>query len=108
MLVLNVLDNGVPAAVVVDQVSVAGGVDDVQTQTHAILLDDVGDRVDFGGAAGVLAGIETAFAVDEVGGEDGVNEGRLAETGLACMKSCQWSRQTRGDMKGMKSTYQRK
>ena len=41
------------------------------------------DRVDFSGAARRLGGREAAFAVDEVGGEDGVDEGGLAEPGLS-------------------------
>lgn len=41
VLVLDVLDDGVPAALVVDQVAVPGRVDDVEAQTHAVFLDDV-------------------------------------------------------------------
>lgn len=41
VLVLDVLDNWVPAALVVDQVAVAGRVDNVEAQTHAVFLDDV-------------------------------------------------------------------
>ena len=41
VLVLDVLDNGIPAALVVDQVTITGRVDNVKAQTHAILLDDV-------------------------------------------------------------------
>ena len=74
VLVLDVLDNGVPAAVVVDQVAVAGGVDDVEAEAHAVLFDDVGDGVDFGGAADGLVGLQAAFGVDEVRGEDCVYE----------------------------------
>jgi hypothetical protein len=84
VLVFDVLDNGVPAAVVVDQITVAGGVHDVQAQTDAVLLDYVCDRVDFGGLADGFVGGETAFAVDEMRGEDGVDEGGLAEAGLSC------------------------
>ena len=87
VLVLDVLHDRVPAAVVVDQVAVAGRVDDVEAQTHAVLLDDVRDRVDLGGAADGLVGGEAAFAVDEVGGEDGVDQRALAEAGLACGRS---------------------
>lgn len=87
VLVLDVLDDGVPAAVVVDEVAVAGCVDDVEAEAHAVLLDDVGDWVDLGGAADGLVGREAAFAVDQVGGEDGVYEGGLAEAGLTCEES---------------------
>ena len=87
VLILYVLDNGVPAAVVVDQVAVAGGVDNVQAQTNAILLDDVSDGMDLGGLADGFVGFETTFGVDQVRGEDGVDEGAFAESGLAW--SCQ-------------------
>ena len=84
VLVLDVLDNRVPAALVVDQVAVAGRVDNVEPQTHAVFLDDVRDGVDGGGAADLLVGLEAALAVHEVRGEEGVDERRLAETRLAC------------------------
>ena len=84
VLVLDVLDDGVPAAVVVDQVAVAGGVDDVKPQADAVLLDDVRDGLDIGGRAHDLIGIEAALGLDEVRGEDGVDQCRLAETRLAC------------------------
>ena len=41
VLVFDVLDNGVPAALVVDQVTVTGRVDNVEAQTDAVFLDDV-------------------------------------------------------------------
>lgn len=87
VLILDVLDDGVPAAVVVDKVTVAWGVDDVQSQAHAVLLDNVGDGVDLGGLADGLVGSQTTLAVDEVGGEDGVDEGRLAQAGLSCART---------------------
>lgn len=43
----------------------------------------MGDGVDLGGLADGLIGGEAAFAVDEVGGEDGVDESALAESCLA-------------------------
>ena len=73
VLVFDVLDDGVPAAVVVDEVAVARGVDDVEAEAHAVLLDDVRDGMDLGGAADGLVGLEAAFAVNEVRGEDGVD-----------------------------------
>lgn len=84
VLVLDVLDNGVPAALVVDQVTVAGRVDNVEAQTHAVLLDGVGHSLDLGGLADGLVGLHAALAVDEVRGEDSVDQGGLAETGLSC------------------------
>lgn len=85
VLVLDVLDDGIPAAVVVDHVAVAGGVDNIEAETDAILLDDVGNGLDLGSRSDGLVGLEATLGVDEVGGEDGVDEGRLAEAGLAWM-----------------------
>jgi hypothetical protein len=75
VLVFDVLDNWVPAALVVDQIAVTGSVDNVETETHAIFLDDVGHGLDFGGAADWLIWLQTTLAVHEVGCEDGVDEG---------------------------------
>lgn len=83
VLILDVLDNGVPAAVIVDQVAVARGVDDVESQTNAVLLDNVGDRLDLGGRADGLIGLHATLGVDEVRGKDGVDQSRLAKTSLA-------------------------
>jgi hypothetical protein len=83
VLVLDVLDYGVPAALVVDKVAVAGRVDDVEAQTHAVLLDDVRDGVDGRGGARLFVGLEATLAVHQVRREDGVDERRLSETGLA-------------------------
>lgn len=82
VLVLDVLDDRIPAPVVVDQVAVARRVDDIEPQAHAVLLDDVRDGLDLGGAANGLVGGEAAFAVDEVGREDCVDERGFAEAGL--------------------------
>lgn len=82
VLVLDVLDDRVPAPVVVDQVAVAGRVDDVEAQAHAVLLDQVRDGLDLGGAADGLVGLEAALAVHEVRGEDCVDERGFAEAGL--------------------------
>ncbi|MDA4132867.1 MAG: hypothetical protein OK454_07060, partial [Thaumarchaeota archaeon] len=83
VLVLDVLDDGVPAAVVVDQVTVAGGVDDVKPEPDAVLLDDVRNGVDLGRRTDDLLGLQTALGLDQVRGEDGVDQGRLAQTSLA-------------------------
>lgn len=92
VLVLDVLDDWVPAAVVVDEVAISRSVDDVQAEAHAVLLNDVGDGVDFGGLATGLGGSETTLAVDKVRGEDGVDEGRFPEAGLS------WKRRIRVSM----------
>lgn len=84
VLVLDILDDGVPAAVVVDQVTVTRCVNDVESQTDAILLDDVRNGVDLGGGSDDLLGLETTLGLDKVGGEDGVDEGGLSKTSLAC------------------------
>lgn len=84
VLVLDVLHNWVPASVVVDLVSVTWGIDNVQAKTDAILLNDVRDRLNLGGGAGFWPWLKAALGVDEVGGEDGVDESGLSETSLSC------------------------
>jgi len=44
----------------------------------------VSDWVDLGGAATGFVGFEAALGVDEVRGEDGVDQGGLPEPGLTC------------------------
>ena len=41
VLVLNVLDNWIPASIVVDLITISGGINNVQPQTNAIFFDDV-------------------------------------------------------------------
>jgi hypothetical protein len=84
VLVLDVLDDRVPAALVVDQVAVAGCVDDVEAEAHAVLLDVVRDALDLRGAADGLVGRQAALAVQEMRGKDGVDECRFTESSLAC------------------------
>lgn len=84
VLVLDVLDDRVPAAVVVDQVAVTRGIDDVESEANAILLDDVGNGVDLGSRSDDLLGLQTTLGLDQVGSEDGVDESGLSKTGLAC------------------------
>lgn len=84
VLILDVLDDGVPAAVVVDKVAVAGGVDDVEPQADAVLLDDVGDTLDLGCGTDGLIRLHAALGIDQVRSEDGVDQGRFAETSLTC------------------------
>ena len=83
VLVLDVLDDRIPTAVVVDQVAIAGSVDDVESQADAVLLDDVGDGVDLGGGTDNLVRDETTLGLNQVRGEDGVDQGRLAQSRLA-------------------------
>ena len=88
MLVLDVLDNGIPAAVVVDKIAIARSVNNVQAQSHAVLLDNVSDGLDLGGLSDGLCRRKTALGLDKVGSEDGVDQGGLSETGLACEVNC--------------------
>lgn len=82
VLVLDVFDDRIPAAVVVDQVTIAGGVDDVEPKPDAVLLDHMSNRMDLGRLANAFLRRQAALGFDEVRGEDGVDERRLAETGL--------------------------
>jgi hypothetical protein len=84
VLVLDVLDDGVPATLIVNKIAVARGVHNVEAQTHTVLLDDVRDGVDGGGGARLLVGLEATLAVHQVRREDGVDERRLSETSLSC------------------------
>lgn len=84
VLVLDVLDDRVPAPVVVDEVAISRGVDNVEAQTHAVLLDDVRHSLDLGCLADGLVRLSATLGVDEVRREDGVDQRRLAETRLAC------------------------
>ena len=84
VLVLDILDDRVPAAIVVDQIAIAGGVDNVETETDTVFLDHLGRGLDLGGAADGLVGRYAALGVEKVRGEDGVDESGFAETGLAC------------------------
>jgi hypothetical protein len=47
-----------------------------------------------------LIRLETTLGVDKVGSEDGVDEGRLAETGLTCGKGEGERRERKGRGKG--------
>ena len=66
VLILDILDDGIPAAVVVDEVAIARGIDDVESQSDTVLLDDVGDSLDLGGGADRLLGLQSTLRIDEV------------------------------------------
>ena len=66
MLILDVLDNRIPAAIVVNEISITGCVNDVEAQTHAVFFDDMRDGVDLGGAANRFGWGQAALAIDEV------------------------------------------
>ena len=90
VLVLDVLDDGVPAPVVVDQITIAGSIHNVQSEADVVLFDDVRHGLNLGGGTNDLIRIESALGLNEVGSEDGINQGRLAQTCLAYNgKTCQ-------------------
>jgi hypothetical protein len=60
------LDDWLPAPVIVDLVPVARGVDNVQLELDAILDNDVRLLVDLGGLADGDLVVESPFRVDEV------------------------------------------
>jgi hypothetical protein len=66
VLVLDVLDNWVPASIVVHLVSVAGSINDVESQLHSILLNDVRYGLDFGSGPYWLIGGKSSFRVDQM------------------------------------------
>lgn len=84
VLVLDVFDDRVPAAVVVDQVAVAGSINNVKAETDAVLFDEVGYGVDLGSRSDDLVRHQTTLGLNKMGGEDGVDEGRLSKTSLPC------------------------
>jgi hypothetical protein len=108
MLVFDVLDDRIPAieksvqslslrrfenipSIVVDLVTVARGIDNVQPQTHTVFLNDlnrvsnfsknlggqhtVRDSLDFGGRTDGLIGSQTTLGINQVRGKDGVDQG---------------------------------
>lgn len=83
VLILDIFDDGIPAAVIVDQIAVARGVDNVESETNAVLLNDVGYGLDFGRGADGLVGLQSTLGVNEVRGEDCVDQSRLAQSSLA-------------------------
>lgn len=73
ILVLDVFDDGIPAAIVVYEVAVPRGVDDVEAQSDAILFNDIRDGLNLGGAANWLVWSDATFRVEQVRCEDGVD-----------------------------------
>lgn len=71
---LNVLDNGAPRVIVVDEVSESGGIDNGQTEANAVLLDISADRLDRDGLGdNVVARSRTFLRWVERCVEEGVN-----------------------------------
>jgi len=82
VLVLDITDDRVPAAFVIDLVAVSWSIDDVEAETDAIFSDDVRNGLALRGLLDGLVRLKTAFRVDQVGGKDRVYQSRLSETGL--------------------------
>jgi hypothetical protein len=85
MLIVQELNDWLPAVPVVHVVTESWGIDDGQSDLEELLFQlSLGDLdfdclVDLLGVAAAMIGV-----VLDGGGEEGVNEGRLAEAGLAC------------------------
>jgi hypothetical protein len=84
VLVLDIFDNRVPASIVVDLITISWGINNVQPQTNTIFLDNVRHGLNLGRRSHWLIRSKSSFRVDQVGGEDGVDECRLSKTGLTC------------------------
>lgn len=74
VLILDVLDDGVPTAVVVDKVAVPGSIDNVESESDTVLLNVVRNGLDLSGLADRLVGLEATLGVDQVRSENGVDE----------------------------------
>lgn len=85
---LNILDDGTPRIIVVDEVSEAWCINDCQSESDAVLFNVCADRLD---GDRLRDDVETgSFALArrvEGGVEESVDEGRLAEAGFACSLS---------------------
>lgn len=75
MLILDILDDGIPAPVVVYEVTVSGRVDNVQSQPNTILFDNMRGGLDLSGRADRLVGLKATLGVNQMRGEDGVDQG---------------------------------
>jgi hypothetical protein len=74
VLVFDVLDDSIPAAVVVDQVAIPRSIDDVEPQSHTVLFDDVRNSLDLCCGPDWLIGQHAALRVDQVRSKDGVDQ----------------------------------
>lgn len=83
VLVLDILDDWVPASLVVHLVSVSRGINNVQPQADTVLLDDVRNGLDLGGRAHWLIRGKSSLRVDQVRRKDRVDESRLSEASLS-------------------------
>lgn len=77
VLIFDVFDYRVPAPVVVDLITVPGSIDNVEPEVDTVLLYQMADSFDLGRAAHRLIWIESALAIYQMGGEEGVDESAL-------------------------------
>jgi hypothetical protein len=83
VLVLNVLDNRVPAVLVVNLVSVARCVDNVKSEPDTIFDDNMGFALDFSCLPDCLLRVEPALGLNQMGRENGVNQSRFSQSSRA-------------------------
>lgn len=74
MLILDVFDDWIPAAVVVDQISETRRVHDVETKTNTVLFDHVRDGMDLGGATNGFGWRQATLGLYKMRREDGVDQ----------------------------------
>ena len=84
MLVVDELDDRQPRVAVVDVVAESGGVDDSELRLELLLLEFGLDDLDLGELVELLVvPLVVVLCGGELGREEGVDECRFAETGLA-------------------------
>lgn len=84
---LNVVGDRAPRLVIVDKVTKSGGVNDSQAKADTSFLDIGADGLDGDGLGDDLeAGSLALLGRVEVGVEESVDEGRLAEARFTCMR----------------------
>ena len=66
MLILNVLDDWVPASIVVNLVAITWSIHNVQPQADTVFFDDMGDGLDFGCGSYGFVRSKSSFRVDQV------------------------------------------
>ena len=82
---IDVVDDGTPGLIVVDEITETGRVDDGQPKTDAVLLDVGAGGLDGDGLGDdVHAGTGSLLGRVERGVEERVDQGRLAQAGLTC------------------------
>ena len=87
MLVFDVLNDGVPTTIIVDLITVPRSIDDVESESHTILLDHMTDGFDFGRTPDCIGGVHSSFAIYEVRRKKSVDQCALSKSGLPCNES---------------------